>query len=190
MDVVIESSGAQHGYLLVEEQSGLFVCAESHAGEKRAVRMVRQKLDNAEGICKAIVRYVYRTGERLILNNAAWEGMFKDNPEVRCMQLRSVLCLPVIKRSKMIGVLYLENRLSDGVFTPERTQMTELLTLQAAISLQNARLVEGMKQAEEALRRSKEELELRVRQRTEALALANSRLERDITRAQKSRRNW
>ncbi|NLO24648.1 MAG: AAA family ATPase [Clostridiales bacterium] len=186
MDVVIESSGAQHGYLLVEEQSGLFVCAESHAGEKRAVRMVRQKLDNAEGICKAIVRYVYRTGERLILNNAAWEGMFKDNPEVRCMQLRSVLCLPVIKRSKMIGVLYLENRLSDGVFTPERTQMTELLTLQAAISLQNARLVEGMKQAEEALRRSKEELELRVRQRTEALALANSRLERDITRRKRA----
>ena len=83
-------------------------------------------------------------------------------------------------------MLYLENRLSDGVFTPERTQMTELLTLQAAISLQNARLVEGMKQAEEALRRSKEELELRVRQRTEALALANSRLERDITRRKRA----
>ena len=92
-------------------------------------------------ICKAIVRYAYRTGERVILNNASQEGAFKDNPEVQLMQLRSVLCLPVLKQSKMIGVLYLENRLSEAVFTWEKTQMTELLTSQAAISLENARLV-------------------------------------------------
>ena len=186
MDVVIESSGAQHGYLLIAEQDDLYVCAESHTGEKRAVKTVKQRLDDSEGICKAIVRYVYRTGERLILNSAAREGMFRDNPEVMDMQLRSVLCLPVIKRTKMIGVLYLENRLSDGVFTPEKMQMTELLTSQAAISLQNARLVEGMKQAEEVLRRSKEELEHRVRERTWELARANRRLEKDIARRKRA----
>lgn len=186
MDVVIESSGAQHGYLLIEEQSNLFVYAESHAGKKGAVRTVKQRLDDAEGICKAIVRYVYRTGERLILNSAAREGMFRDNPEVQDMQLRSVLALPVIKRTKLIGVLYLENRLSDGVFTPEKTQMTELLTLQAAISLQNARLVEEMKQVEEELRRSKEELELRVQERTRDLARANRQLEKDIARRKRA----
>lgn len=164
MDVVIESSGAQHGYLFIVEQADLFVCAESHVGEKQAIRTVKQKLEDAEGICKAIVRYVYRTGERLILSSAAQEGMFKDNPEVQHTQLRSVLCLPVTKQSKMIGVLYLENRLSDAVFTPEKTQMTELLTSQAAISLDNARLVEGMKQVEEALRRSKEELEVLLKE--------------------------
>lgn len=186
MDVVIESSGAQHGYLLIEEQSNLFVYAESHAGEKGAARTVKQRLDDAEGICKAIVRYVHRTGERLILNSAAREGMFKDNPEVQEMKLRSVLALPVIKRTKLIGVLYLENRLSDGVFTPEKTQMTELLTLQAAISLQNARLVEEMKQVEEELRRSKEELELRVQERTRDLARANRQLEKDIARRKRA----
>ncbi|HZX46708.1 MAG TPA: histidine kinase dimerization/phosphoacceptor domain -containing protein, partial [Clostridia bacterium] len=186
MDVVIESSGAQHGYLLIEEQSNLFVYAESHAGEKGAARTVKQRLDDAEGICKAIVRYVHRTGERLILNSAAREGMFKDNPEVQDMQLRSVLALPVIKRTKLIGALYLENRLSDGVFTPEKTQMTELLTSQAAISLQNARLVEEMKQVEEELRRSKEELELRVQERTRDLARANRQLEKDIARRKRA----
>jgi GAF domain-containing protein len=48
----------------------------------------------------------------------------------------------------MIGILYLENRLSDSVFTVEKTQMTELLTSQAAISLENARLVAELKQLE------------------------------------------
>ena len=78
------------------------------------------------------------------------------------MQLRSVLCLPVIKQSKMIGILYLENRLSDAVFTSEKTQMTELLTSQAAISLENARLVEEMKKAEAEIRRLNEDLERRA----------------------------
>ncbi|NSW95471.1 MAG: GAF domain-containing protein, partial [Bacteroidales bacterium] len=149
MNVVIESSGAQQGYLLIEE-GDLFIRAASHIAEKQLVHTFNQKLEDAEDICKAIVRYVYRTGVKLILNDASHEGMFKDNPEVQSMQLRSVLCLPVIKQTRMIGIIYLENRLTDSVFTSEKTQMTELLTSQAAISLENSRLVEKMKKAEEA----------------------------------------
>ena len=103
MNVVIESSGAQHGYLLIAEEGNLFVRAESHIQEKQRARTLDRALDDVEDICKAIVRYVYRTGERVILNNASREGIFKDNPEVQAMQLRSVLCLPVIKLSRMIG---------------------------------------------------------------------------------------
>lgn len=180
MNVVIESSGAQHGYLLIEHQGSLFVRAESHVREKQTVKTLNQKLDNALNICKAIVRYVYRTGEKVILNNAAQEGAFKDNLEVQGMQLRSILCLPVIKQSRLIGVLYLENRLSEAVFTPEKTWITELLMSQAAISLENARLVEEMKQAEEELRGIKEELEVRVQERTLELARTNALLEKDI----------
>jgi len=148
MNVVIESSGAQHGYLLIVEDSELLIRAESHASDMEAVKTLNRKLEEAGEICKAIVRYASRTGERVILVNASQEGAFKDNPEVQAMQLRSVLCLPVIKQTRAIGILYLENRLSDGVFTSEKTQMTELLTSQAAISLENARLVAELKNYE------------------------------------------
>ncbi|MBI4287515.1 MAG: AAA family ATPase [Chloroflexi bacterium] len=164
MNVVIESSGAQHGYLLIEDKGNLFVRAESHVTAKQAARTLDQKLDEAREICKAIVRYVYRTGERVILNNAIQEGLFKDNPEVQSLQLRSVLCLPVIKQSRMIGVLYLDNRLSDSVFTPEKAQMTELLTSQAAISLENARLMEDMKKADDQVKRSLREKEVLLKE--------------------------
>jgi len=60
------------------------------------------------------------------------------------MQLRSVLCLPVIKQSKMIGILYLENGLFDAVFTSEKTHMAEFLTSWAAIFLENVRLADEM----------------------------------------------
>lgn len=163
MNVVIESSGAGAGYLLIEEED-LVIWAESHATDKEVVKTFHKKLEESSDICKAIVRYVFRTGERVILNNAAEEGAFKDNPEVQDMQLRSVLCLPVIKQSKMIGILYLENRLSNSVFTPEKMRIIELLTSQAAISLENSRLIENMKTAGDQVKQSLREKEVLLKE--------------------------
>ncbi|EKD38633.1 MAG: Serine/threonine protein kinase [uncultured bacterium] len=165
MQVVIESSGAQHGFLLVtDDNDALFIRAECHAVEQQTVVMQHRDLEEAEGISKAIVRYVYRTGEKVILQDAASQGIFKDNPEVHEMQLRSVLCLPVIKQSRMIGVLYLENRLASGVFFAERTQMTELLTSQAAISMEHATLLGKHREAEGLIRKSLKEKEVLLKE--------------------------
>lgn len=156
MTVALESSGAQRGCLVMDEGGDLVVWAETHATETAAAsapadeRHPRPKLADAPGVCKAIVRYVYRTGERVILNSAAHEGSFKDNPEVQALQLRSVLCLPLTREAATVGMLYLENRLSDEVFTAEKTQMTELLMLQAAILLENARLAEELQNVTKA----------------------------------------
>lgn len=158
MNVVIESSGAQSGYLIMEEEDGLFIHAESHATFKEDVQISKKKLETAGGICKAIVRYVQRTGERLILDNASEEGEFKDNREVQDMKLRSVLCMPVFKQSKMIGILYLENRLANSVFTPEKTELLELLISQAAISLENATLFVKREKTGKKLEKTLEEL--------------------------------
>jgi len=164
MNVVLEASGAQHGYLLIAEDGSLIVRAESHIGNKEVVRAVKYDLEEATDFCKAIARYVYRSREPVILANASEEGEFKDNPEVQEMQPVSVLCLPLIKQSKLTGILYLENRLSDSVFTPDKTQVTALLGSQAAISLENARLVYEMKNAEEQIRASLNEKEVLLKE--------------------------
>ena len=164
MNVALEASGAQHGYLLIEEDNTLLVVAESHISRKDKTRNTKYHFEQATDICKAIVRYVYRTRERIVLNNASQEGEFKENPEVQDMGLQSVLCLPLIKQSKLIGILYLENRLADSVFTAERTKMTQLLASQAAISLENAQLVNKMKQAEHQIKTSLKEKELLLKE--------------------------
>lgn len=141
MNVIIESSGAQKGYLLLEEEGNLYIRTDESLEQQKKARF--RDLEDTGDICKAIVRYVYRTGERLVLNCAVQEGAFKDNPEVLSMQLRSILCIPVIKQSKIFGILYLENRLSDAVFTLKKTQMTEFLTSWTAIYLDNIHLTKG-----------------------------------------------
>ena len=153
MNVVIESSGAQHGYLLIEDDGNLFIRSESHIAGLQTTNTLNQKLEDAEGLGKAIIRYVQRTGEKVILNDACREGMFRDNTEIQELNLKSVLCLPIMKESALIGEIYLENRLIESVFTGERIQMTELLASQAAISLKNAWLVENMKMTEKELQK-------------------------------------
>lgn len=169
MNVVLESSGAQHGFLIIKENNDLFIRAESHITEKEIVRTKKEKFEDYKNICHAIVRYVYRTRELLILENAFEEGKFKTNLEVQKMELRSVLCIPVIKQNYLIGVLYLENRLSEGIFTHERTEMVRLLAYQAAISLENTRLVEKMRQTEAVLQQHHDHLEEMVEERTRQL---------------------
>jgi len=65
-----------------------------------------------------------------------WRRIRSRQNEYICRKhARSVLCLPLVKQSKLIGVLYLENKLASHVFTPERISVLELLASQAAISL-------------------------------------------------------
>jgi diguanylate cyclase (GGDEF)-like protein/PAS domain S-box-containing protein len=158
MTVVLESSGAQHGYLLVRERDEPVVVAEHHVGQKMAETGHRYPLAEAQGICQAIVNYVFRTCEKVVLHDACTSGDFQNSPEVQDLGLHSVLCLPVIKQAGLVGVLYLENRLSEGIFTPERTGMTELLTSHAAISLENARLLEETRHAYLRLQENQERL--------------------------------
>lgn len=140
MNALIEISGAQHGYLLMDEEGKLLVRGEGHVSHGGAIGALNQELGETTAICKAIVRYVYRTGEKISLQNAAQDSGFRDDPEAQRLQLRSVLCLPVVRQSKIVGAVYLENRLADAMFTPEKTQAIELVTSQAVISLENARL--------------------------------------------------
>ncbi len=151
MNVVLESSGAQHGYLLLAEGGELLVVAESHVGESRSRGALRRKLSESPEICGSIVRYVSRTKQPLILDSASERGPFTNDQETQALKLRSVFCLPLLEKARLLGVLYLENRLSDSVFTEARTEMTRLLAAQAVISLDNAELVERMRRAEEQI---------------------------------------
>ncbi len=100
-----------------------------------------------------MLHYVMRTRQSVILDDALAQNPFSAD-EYICQKLaRSVLCLPLVKQSKLIGVLYLENKLAAHVFTPARISVLELLASQAAISLENARLYNDLREREARIRR-------------------------------------
>jgi PAS domain-containing protein len=123
---------------------------------------LQQTLVAPSDLPDSLLRYVIRTRQSLILDDASAQNLFSVDEYVRQQRPRSILCLPLVT-SKIMGVLYLENNLAPGVFTTNRLAMLELLASQAAISLDHARLyadliqeITDRRKAEEALRANEE----------------------------------
>ena len=100
-----------------------------------------------------MLHYVQRTLETVILDDAAAQSMFGADPYMRECPVRSVLCLPLIKQGKLVGVLYLENNLASGVFAPAQIAILKLLASQAAIALENTHLYRQLAEREAKIRR-------------------------------------
>ena len=101
---------------------------------------LRQAPVSSSDLPESILRYVIRSREKVIRDDASTDTLFREEDYLRQTHPKSVLCLPLLKQSKLISVLYLENNLAPRVFTPKRVAMLELLASQAAISLDHARL--------------------------------------------------
>lgn len=148
MRLSIENAGAQKGFLILENEFDQKLYVEAEGGADQNVQVLKgMSLDDHGGISISMVNYVVRTKEMLILNNATTEGPFTHDPYVVENNPKSILCMPVIRQSKLVGVLYLENNIATGAFTPERVKVLDLLASQAAISIENARLYENVSQA-------------------------------------------
>ncbi|MBP5975459.1 AAA family ATPase [Brasilonema sp. CT11] len=150
MQILIENAGAQTGCLLLENSGEWMIEAacELNDGAATCTTRVLQSIRLTNQLPKSIIQYVIRTHESLILNNAAREGDFINEPYIQHNQTQSLLCLPLLKQSKLVGVLYLENRLVTGAFTPARSQVLNLLSTQAAIAIENAKLYSKLRVSE------------------------------------------
>ena len=172
MQVVIESAGAEIGALVLLEEDQLVVVAQCSRSSE--CDLEKLTVTNCATIPVSIIHLVERTQETLVLDDAVSESPFSTDPYIQHQQTRSLLCLPILKQNQLIGILYLENNLSTGVFTSDRLQVFKLLIAQAAISLENARLYEQLADYAETLERKVEERtqalqqEIAERQQTEA----------------------
>jgi signal transduction histidine kinase len=183
MDVVVENAGAERGYLVAEEDGRLVV--EARALPESAPGLDEKGPDEGpvadDMLPTGILGFVARTGETVVANDPAESGAFVNDPYVRSARPRSVLCLPLINHGKRVGLLYLENRLVADAFTPDRVELLELLSTQAAISVENGRLYSRLESYSQSL-------EDKVAERTGELAEKNVELERVLEDLRASQR--
>ena len=149
--VAMENAGAEKGYIILEENGTLNVEAEAVTGKEEISVLKSIPVESHQGLSSAIVNYAARTRETLLLNNASIEGNFINDPYVVKNRSKSIFCFAILNRGELSGILYLENSLSDNAFTPERLEVLEILSSQAAISIDNARLYKSLEKSEENL---------------------------------------
>ncbi|SEE89121.1 Predicted ATPase [Burkholderia sp. WP9] len=153
MTIVLEHAGAGRALLVLPRDEKLWVEAQALANREGIEVQLHSAVVTPRDVPASILHASIRTQERVLLDDASLPNPFSTDEYFRTTRARAVLCLPLVKQAKLIGVLYLENDLAPGVFTPARLAVLELLASQAAISLENASLEE-----KEALLEEKEAL--------------------------------
>ena len=157
MKILMENAGAKRGVLLLLIEDELINRAEANL-DSEAVVVQETQVNECEDLPLTVINYVERSRQDVVLGNAFAEDRFTTDPYVTKVKLKSVLCTPIINGDKLIGVLYLENNLTTGAFTPERLEILRLLLPQAAVSLENAILYSS---AEEKIQGRTQELDER-----------------------------
>ena len=151
MTIALQNAGADRGLLILPQENDYRIEAEARADGEQIVLYYGAAAGRA--VPEAIIRYVMRTQESVILDDAAKPNLFSDDPYLGHKRQRSILCLPLMRQGALVGLLYLENALASYVFTPDRAKLLELLAAQAAISLENARLYSDLQERESKVRR-------------------------------------
>ena len=153
MRAAIELAGAQRGLLINPRNDKLTIEAEATTrGGDLTVKLDGSAV-SARALPETVVKYVALTQETVILDDALSKNPFSADPYISERRTRSVLCLPLITRGKLIGILYLENNLTPNVFNAGRVTVLKVLASQAAISLENTRLYRGLEEREAKIRR-------------------------------------
>jgi predicted ATPase/class 3 adenylate cyclase len=152
MELAIVNAGAERGALLLNRDGELFVEAMGSVGDKPAAREA-VPLSQDSPLPLAIIEYTRRTRESVLLRDATADDLFGQDPYVVQHKPHSVLCAPISHQGQISGIVYLENNLAPGAFTPERLQVLEILCAQAAISIENSRHFERERRQAEAFAR-------------------------------------
>jgi predicted ATPase/signal transduction histidine kinase/CheY-like chemotaxis protein len=154
LQIVVEVAGAERGILVLDSPAALVVRARVTADEAPVTMPEGTPLSECPDIPQAILRYVARSKESLVLADAAADGLFVNNPEVGKLGTRSVLCVPLQRQDRFIGLLFLENGAIANAFTQQRVEVVQALASQAVISLENSTLILQREQNEIALRQA------------------------------------
>lgn len=159
IEIVLENAGAERGFLILPHKDKWLIQAEGEVdqGEITVLQALPiEKVNHSHAIpilSHAIVNYVIRTQESVVLNDALHEGAFTHDSYIMTKQPKSILCAPLLNQGRLTGLLYLENNLTTGAFTEDGLEVLNLLSSQAAISIENAQLYSNIRAVNKAYER-------------------------------------
>ena len=163
MKIVIENAGADRGILLLNHDSELLIQARYDGADDIEV-LQGTPISSGELVAESVIQYVNNAHESVVVNNARNDERYANDPYILRQAPQSLLAMPIVHQRKFIGILYLENNLTTGAFTSNRIDLLTLMAGQIAVSIENAMLYENLEQ--------------RVRDRTEELNLEKQKSDR------------
>ncbi|MBF0380941.1 MAG: AAA family ATPase [Magnetococcales bacterium] len=172
MKILIQNTGAQQGCLVLMQEELPHVVISGRTDNTFQLFKLEEapvlQGNNSLIAPVEIVQLVLRTGNNCVLKDARVSHRFMNTYYVKNKKPISVLCVPMIYQNSCIGAIYLENNLSSSAFSENLVKVTDLIGVQAAISLTNAKILNDSRNTEEFLRQSQKQLR-RLTQREQTI---------------------
>lgn len=150
MDAIIVLTEAERGYLMLLNDDGVL--------EVRMARNLDQELLESGdfAVSRTITRQVFENGAPIVTTNATEDPRYAEQMSIVTHQLRSIMAAPLRARGRIIGVIYVDNRVRTGLFREKDLELVEAFAAQAAITIDNAQL---FNETDEKLAQRVEELQ-------------------------------
>lgn len=162
MQILIENAGAQKGVLIENKNEQMLIQAE---GSTDGVSGILQALpaEESEKVPLSVTNYVIHSKQLVVFDNISKDINYSQDSYIKKNQPKSVVCSPILRKGALSSIIYLENNLVEGAFTPARLEILNMLSTQIAISIENAELYENLEET--------------VKKRTIELEKTNNKLE-------------
>jgi len=139
MDTIVRMMGAERGFLMLRDERGEMVSRIARNWEQESINQ------NEFAISRSVVQRVIDGGEPVLTTNAREDPRFGGQESIIAFNLRSILCVPLMVKSELIGVIYTDNRIRTGIFSESDRDLLQAFANQAAVAIENARLFSSLK---------------------------------------------
>ena len=150
MRVAIENAGAHQACLVLNEDEQLTLeISTSMGGAGPEHRFESATIENRTDLPVSVIQYVARTQEDLVLSDPTNEDIFTQDAYIVATKPRSILCIPILSKAHLTGVLYLENHQATNAFSQDRVSILKLIASQSAIAIENAKLYRQLNESKD-----------------------------------------
>jgi PAS domain S-box-containing protein len=140
MDTIIRLTGAERGFLILNDEVGELSIRVARNWEQEFV-------DSSEfTISRTVINRVVDQNESIVTTNAQEDPRFDEQASIIAYNLRSILCVPLKVKDELTGVIYADNRIRTGIFTKTELDLLAAFANQAAVAIENAQLFESVRQ--------------------------------------------
>ena len=139
MDTIVRLTEAERGFLMLRDERGEMVIRIARNWEQESINK------SESSISRSIVQRVIDGGEALLTTNAREDPRFGGQESIIAFNLRSILCVPLMVKTELIGVIYTDNRIRSGIFSESERDLLIAFANQAAVAIENARLFSSLK---------------------------------------------
>ena len=139
MDTIVRLTRAERGFLMLRDEQKEMTIRIARNWEQESIN------PNEFAISRTIMGKVIEEGKPVLTTNAQEDPRFGAQESIVAYSLRSILCVPLMVRDDLIGLIYADNRIRSGIFSENERDLLTAFANQAAVAIENARLFSSLK---------------------------------------------